>query len=529
MDFNNDIVYLSWTIPNDQCNSFQKHSIYGSENSGAFRKISEIFDISTTSYAHVLTAQNTNWQYYITTHTTCNGTDSVQSNTISVDITYPDNIEIDSVSVDVTTQKIIAGWSRNPSPDTKHYELYDYSSGNGDYLGKTVGLNYVVSDVRQGHFPLVLATLDSCNLSSLLSRPHSPMKLNGIVDTCKRSVSLRWTPYVGWLVVDSVSVYVSIDSRPYEKRKTLSGSEETWVFNGFKLGESLSFFVRAHSNNTSSSSNIIKMKTREPNAPFPFSIRAVDVASNSLNIRWLCKNNKDVQSFCVLSSSGEAFSEAFNTENQPNKNYYSEFDYKNDPNKQSFKYTVVAKDRCGDTLGITDTVSSLYLNESNTPIHNEYTGWSGGVLNYELEHNGSFTWNIVYSNEKPISENTLMSETGCYRITANEVSTTEPAEKVRSNKVCVGEPFRVYITNAIAPDGVNKTFSVKGTGIDHERSVYFIYNRWGELLFRSNSNKTWDATYKGRPVVQGKYLYIVKAYSTLGDFETFKGTLNVVR
>lgn len=529
MDFDNDIVYLSWTKPSDLCNSFQRHSIYGSENGGVFHKISDIFDISTTSYAHVLAAQNTNWQYYITTHTTCNGIDSVQSNTIGIDVTYPANIELDSVSVDIATQKIVAGWSKNPSPDTKHYELYDYSSGNGDYLDKTTGLGYVVSDIKTGYFPVVLATLDSCNLSSLLSKPHTPMRLSGALDTCKRSVMLSWTPYVGWGGVDSINVYVSIDTKPYKKKKTLSGSAKSWVFNEFNLGESVDFYVRAYSNNASSSSNIIKVKTRAPKTPFPFSIRAVDVVDNSVNIRWLCKNNKDVEHFYVLAGSGGAFREIINTENEPDKNYYTGFDYKNDPNKQAFRYTIVAISGCGDTLGKTDTVSSLYLDNNYTPIHNKYTGWLDGVLNYELEYIESFTWNNVYSNNEPITDNTLISEAGCYRIVANEVKAAEQSEKVHSNEVCVNEPFQVYVTSAIAPDGVNKTFSIKGTGIDHQRSIYYIYNRWGELLFKSNTNEKWDATYKDKPLVQGKYLYIVKAYSVLGDFETFKGTLHVVR
>ena len=529
MDFNSDIVYLSWTKPSNLCNSFQKHSIYGSENGGAFRKIGEVFDINTTSYAHVLAAQNTNWQYYLTTHTTCDGIDSVQSNKINIDVTYPANIEIDSVSVDRTTQKIIAGWSKNPSPDTKHYELYDYSSGNGDYLDKTIDLSYIISDIKQGHFPVVLATLDSCNLSSLLSKPHTAMELNGKVDTCAKSVTLNWTPYVGWSEIDSVCVYLSIDSKPYEKKKTLTGIAKTWIFSGFRLGESMDFYIRAYSKNISSSSNVIKIKTRAFETPFPFIIRAVDVVDNSLNIRWLCKNNKDVYSFFVLSSSGDVFNEHFNTENEANKSYYNEFDYKNNPNEQSFKYTIVAKDKCGDTLSRTDTVSSLYLDSNNTPIHNEYTGWPDGVLNYALEHNESFTWNNVYSDEEPITENKLISEAGCYRIVANEVKAADQSEKVHSNEVCVNEPFQVYVTSAIAPDGVNKTFSVKGTGIDHQRSIFYIYNRWGELLFKSNTNEKWDATYKDKPLVQGKYLYIVKAYSVLGDFETFKGTLNVVR
>ena len=206
IDYDNDIVTISWIPPTDDCGSFEKNVIYGSENLGPFEKIAEITDLSISEYPHTLTVQNTSWRYYITTHTDCGGSESLESDTIRIDITYPTNIELDSISYDLTTQNIIAGWQPNPSVDTKHYELYDYSSGSGDFLGKTSFLDFNISNVRGGRFPVVLATLDSCNLSSLLSTPHETTFLSGTIDTCTRSINLQWRRYIGWGDIDSQAV-----------------------------------------------------------------------------------------------------------------------------------------------------------------------------------------------------------------------------------------------------------------------------------------------------------------------------------
>lgn len=81
------------------------------------------------------------------------------------------------------------------------------------------------------------------------------------------------------------------------------------------------------------------------------------------------------------------------------------------------------------------------------------------------------------------------------------------------------ENCRLFIPNAFTPngDGLNDLFEATPqckyiglTSFDLR-----IYNRWGQLVFRTNDiHKGWDGIYKNQEVPQGVYIYVVK-YSLL--------------
>ncbi|MBI1221943.1 MAG: T9SS type B sorting domain-containing protein [Bacteroidetes bacterium] len=70
-----------------------------------------------------------------------------------------------------------------------------------------------------------------------------------------------------------------------------------------------------------------------------------------------------------------------------------------------------------------------------------------------------------------------------------------------------------YIPNAFSPNGdaLNDIFFIQGEGI--QRGEYWIYNRWGELVFHSLISEPWDGTQNGLPVPDGVYLVKVKLES----------------
>ncbi|MEL7220781.1 MAG: gliding motility-associated C-terminal domain-containing protein, partial [Bacteroidota bacterium] len=57
-----------------------------------------------------------------------------------------------------------------------------------------------------------------------------------------------------------------------------------------------------------------------------------------------------------------------------------------------------------------------------------------------------------------------------------------------------------------------------------------IYNRWGDLLYNKANYQLdgvyWDASFKGQPVPDGVYFYVLKVKST--DI-VFKNSLTIVR
>jgi len=79
--------------------------------------------------------------------------------------------------------------------------------------------------------------------------------------------------------------------------------------------------------------------------------------------------------------------------------------------------------------------------------------------------------------------------------------------------------FTFYVPNAFSPDGdgVNDFFNVFGHGISPDDFQLLIYDRWGELIYKTNDmNKSWDGTVNGDGASIGSYAWLVQ-------FKDFKG------
>lgn len=89
--------------------------------------------------------------------------------------------------------------------------------------------------------------------------------------------------------------------------------------------------------------------------------------------------------------------------------------------------------------------------------------------------------------------------------------------------------FTVYIPTAFSPntDQANEVFGpfVSGRFRNYDMTVY---NRWGEMVFRTEDSKTWDGYYMGQPVIAGVYAYLVTIYDENGKPYVFKGALTVL-
>ena len=86
--------------------------------------------------------------------------------------------------------------------------------------------------------------------------------------------------------------------------------------------------------------------------------------------------------------------------------------------------------------------------------------------------------------------------------------------------------YSLLIPNVFTPngDGENDLFKPYGTNIT---SLYMeIYNRWGELIYRTEQvNSGWDGrTTAGALCTEGTYFYLIEV-----NGETYKGTITMLR
>lgn len=117
------------------------------------------------------------------------------------------------------------------------------------------------------------------------------------------------------------------------------------------------------------------------------------------------------------------------------------------------------------------------------------------VIKYEWPATGDTTQAITVNKE------------GVYTVlgTNKEGCVAEQSTKVIDQ--C--EP-RFFIPDAFTPDGDGKNESLEVFGAYYINYSIRIYNRWGEVIYATNSiEKKWDGTYKGVKVQPGVYPYIV--------------------
>ncbi|MGB0166216.1 MAG: gliding motility-associated C-terminal domain-containing protein [Luteibaculum sp.] len=90
---------------------------------------------------------------------------------------------------------------------------------------------------------------------------------------------------------------------------------------------------------------------------------------------------------------------------------------------------------------------------------------------------------------------------------------------------------RIYVPNALTPDGDgnNDFFWIQGFNLDRSKTVYRIYNRWGEKIFEANATRAWDAVYQQNLVEIESYVFEIDAVFLDGAVEYHQGKLIVLR
>lgn len=90
--------------------------------------------------------------------------------------------------------------------------------------------------------------------------------------------------------------------------------------------------------------------------------------------------------------------------------------------------------------------------------------------------------------------------------------------------------FTLYVPNTFTPGGnsLNNTFGGIGIGIANYHLM--VFDRWGMLIFESNDYALrWDGTFKGNPVQQDTYVWVIDAEDYIGQAHHKIGHVNVIR
>ena len=162
-----------------------------------------------------------------------------------------------------------------------------------------------------------------------------------------------------------------------------------------------------------------------------------------------------------------------------------------------------------DGLGMNLTLK----NKSSKDV--DQWGWSFNDWEYSADENPSFLF-----TDTGLVEMTLIvgNTAGCYDTLIQKMGPYFPM-------------FYLHIPNAFTPneDDLNQNFKPFITPYLMKYS-FEIYNRYGELMFKTNNpNDAWDGTFNDEPVQEGVYVYIMYATDLMGDFYKEKGDVTLFR
>jgi gliding motility-associated-like protein len=107
-----------------------------------------------------------------------------------------------------------------------------------------------------------------------------------------------------------------------------------------------------------------------------------------------------------------------------------------------------------------------------------------------------------------------------------------------TSRIIINSLFTIYIPNAFSPDGngVNEIFIPSGVGIDEEKYVMQIYDRWGNRIFETTDiGIGWDGNIEGQEIsemekMSAVFVYYIKLYEDgTGVSHEYRGTITLLK
>lgn len=123
------------------------------------------------------------------------------------------------------------------------------------------------------------------------------------------------------------------------------------------------------------------------------------------------------------------------------------------------------------------------------------------------------------------------ADTGYYEVSlqvTNEFGCISTATKM----VRINPDYTWYIPNTFTPngDGLNDVFAPNGIGNDFENFELLVFDRWGDLIYKTNDpKKGWDGTVNQTIAQIDTYVWKVKLRTQDGRRHSYIGHVNLIR
>lgn len=480
------------------------------------------------------------------------------------DVTPPMIPFLDSISVDNITGQSILGWEASSSKDTEGYIIYQFLTGIWTPIDTIYGINNNFysnpsSNPAIGYESYRIAAFDSCFNTSPLGVNQQTIHLNIVLDPCKSSIVLYWTPYINAdPALGGYNIWVSENNSSYYLLDTVNPSLNSFTHTNLTPNSNYCYFIQAYDNLSggkifTSSSNLECIQAKMPKQPefIYFKVASVEQSQALSNGRVKIECITDTSAYVSEYVFERATSSVGNftkigilpPSNQPIRTFY---DNTAKINERSYYYRIKVSDSCGNTALISDTTRTIFLEVkpkddfTNTLYWNHYSGWSKPAVSYNIYRIINESIEPILANV-PFSINTYTddvsfytSEEGSFSYFVVAIEDTsninEIADYSYSNIALALQSPKLFVPNAFIPDGINSIFKPVGVFIEENDYEMQIYNRWGHNIFTTKSIiNGWNGKYKGELCPAGVYIYKINFRSSNGEMFEKHGTVTLIR
>ena len=488
--------------------------------------------------------------------TSCESVSNI-SGTILSNLAQPDTPNMDSVSITAGGEAII-GWQPGLAQDISGYIVYRVTSINDsiDFVTGIGNTSYIDSKADPCNAPVryAIAAVDSCGNKSpgTFLEPHTTLFLEEFeYDPCCLVNELTWNEYVNFdPPLQGYEVHASADGAPFSLLSTVAPGETSYTHTGLSPNTHYAYFIRAFNQGGGKTSTSCIREMQTYNSPFPQYMYMLYVTvneDNSVDISFYSDTSAHVQGYRIFRSKDQAaFQEIGEVDPLSGTDILNYTDEEASTWSESYYYQVSVIDSCSNESFLANTSRTIWLQVDsdedliNTLTWNGYQTWDGGVEGYRVYRRsgqGSPALEIGSTGPGQLQYlhdiSSLGNTTGriSYYVEAFEGAGNQYGfrEVSRSNEVLADVVEKVFVPNAIRPNGRNRTLKPLGTFISEDNYLFSIYNRWGQLIFQTgNPSEAWDGKYDGRVVEQGVYVYILSFTSATGEVIQRKGTVAVI-
>lgn len=157
---------------------------------------------------------------------------------------------------------------------------------------------------------------------------------------------------------------------------------------------------------------------------------------------------------------------------------------------------------------------------------------SEGDLINTTSNGSSFQWfvdDVSYGSEPNIQLH--FNDTVCFVIKLISSNVNGCVDSLL-RKICIKPGFNFYMPNAFHPngDGLNEILKPHGTAWISDNYSYRIYNRWGQLVFKTTHiEEGWDGKLKGALCPNDTYFYIISVKDYYDQEYEYKGHVSLLR